>query len=215
MKVFFDMEFTGLHQHTTPISIGLVSMEGDVFYGEFSDYDSSQCDEFIKNEVLSNLLNPENLTNGGKMLDVAKRVASEIVKTEMLFRQPSVMFKYGNKDHIKQHLLKWLKQFDTVEWVSDVCHYDFVLLIDILFGNALSVPKNMGVTCYDINYDIAKYCDETLDYAFDISREDICTTIRLRSHPSYIPNFLPKHNSLYDAFVIRNIYKYLHKLHDK
>ena len=32
MKIFFDTEFTGLHQHTTLISIGLVDEVGISFY---------------------------------------------------------------------------------------------------------------------------------------------------------------------------------------
>lgn len=35
-KIFFDTEFTGLHQNTTLISIGLVSDEGERFYAELT-----------------------------------------------------------------------------------------------------------------------------------------------------------------------------------
>ena len=52
-KIFFDLEFTGLHKLTTPISIGLVSEDGDKFYAEFTDYDKFQIDNFLKSEVLS------------------------------------------------------------------------------------------------------------------------------------------------------------------
>ena len=31
MKVYLDMEFTGLHQNTTLISIGMISEFGDTF----------------------------------------------------------------------------------------------------------------------------------------------------------------------------------------
>jgi hypothetical protein len=37
-KIFFDTEFTGLHQGTTLISIGLISECGKTFYAEFTDY---------------------------------------------------------------------------------------------------------------------------------------------------------------------------------
>lgn len=33
-RIFFDTKFTGLHQNTTLISIGLVSDEGERFYAE-------------------------------------------------------------------------------------------------------------------------------------------------------------------------------------
>ena len=44
-KIFFDMEFTGLHQKTTLISIGLIAEDGRTFYAEFNDYDKSQLDD--------------------------------------------------------------------------------------------------------------------------------------------------------------------------
>ena len=46
-KIFFDTEFTGLHQNTTLVSIGLVSDEGERFYAELTDYDETQCDDWI------------------------------------------------------------------------------------------------------------------------------------------------------------------------
>jgi hypothetical protein len=38
-KLFLDTEFTGLHQNTTLISIGLIADTGDTFYAELTDYD--------------------------------------------------------------------------------------------------------------------------------------------------------------------------------
>ena len=55
-KVFFDTEFTGLHQKTTLISIGLVSECGKTFYAELTDYDKSQIDKWLNDNVISNLM---------------------------------------------------------------------------------------------------------------------------------------------------------------
>ena len=44
----------------------------------------------------------------------------------------------GTKATVSEMFKNWLKQFDEVQFVSDVCHYDMVLLIDI-FGGALSL----------------------------------------------------------------------------
>ena len=55
MKIFFDTEFTGLHQHTTLISIGLIAEDGRKFYAEFNDYDKSQVDEWMQENVINNL----------------------------------------------------------------------------------------------------------------------------------------------------------------
>lgn len=69
-KVFFDMEFTGLRQYTTPISIGCVTEHGDEFYCEFDDYNVSQVDEWIHRNVIENLdgISPESKGNVAKML---------------------------------------------------------------------------------------------------------------------------------------------------
>jgi hypothetical protein len=56
VKIFFDTEFTGLHQNTTLISIGLIDEHDRTFYAELDDYDESQCDEWIKENVISNLI---------------------------------------------------------------------------------------------------------------------------------------------------------------
>lgn len=56
MNIYFDMEFTGLHQNTTPISIGLISECGKYsFYAEFTDFNQSQCDDWINKNVIDNL----------------------------------------------------------------------------------------------------------------------------------------------------------------
>lgn len=54
MKVFFDTEFTGLHQNTTLMSIGLVDELGRSFYAELNDYDESQVDDWITENVIAN-----------------------------------------------------------------------------------------------------------------------------------------------------------------
>lgn len=55
MKVFLDTEFTGLHQNTTLVSIGLVAENGDTFYAELTDYDESQVDSWLQKNVINNL----------------------------------------------------------------------------------------------------------------------------------------------------------------
>lgn len=113
---------------------------------------------------------------------------------------PTENYFSGTKKEIKMRLKKWLKQFDTVDLVSDVCHYDMMLFIDI-FGSAWDLPKNVSPCCYDINQDIMRYYDyDTLEKAFDKSREEI-----LQEHELIVAG--DKHNSLYDARVIQAIYK--------
>lgn len=54
MLVFFDTEFTGLHQDARLISIGLVAEDGErTFYAELSDtYQIKDCSDFTRSGVL-------------------------------------------------------------------------------------------------------------------------------------------------------------------
>jgi hypothetical protein len=56
VRVFFDMEFTGLHQKTTPISIGMIAEDGQYFYAEFTDFDQTQVDEWLRENVIRHLV---------------------------------------------------------------------------------------------------------------------------------------------------------------
>ena len=184
MRIYFDTEFTGLHKDTTLISIGMVAENGKMFYAELDDYDRSQCDDWINEYVISELLHdkPEIWESG---------IADVIV--------------YGNKFEVGCKLRDWLQQFDAVQFVSDVCHYDMVLLIDLLGKTAFDLPNNVSAVCYDINQDIADYYQISCREAFDKSREEIVKSI-------YGENSLPnmnKHNALYDAIVIQMISKAL------
>ena len=189
MKIFFDTEFTGLHKDTTLISIGCVSEDGRKFYAEFNDYDRTHCDEWINSHVLENLWfkNPEKQNYC--------RVPVDGESSDSILKNYSVGL-LGDKKTISNEFNTWLTQFDKVEFVSDCSHYDFVLLID-LFGTAFDLPKQISPVCHDINQDIAKYFGITDAEAFDISREKII------GRGGSIDK---KHNALFDAEVIRDIY---------
>lgn len=172
MKIFFDTEFTGLHKNTTLISIGLVTENGDTFYAELNDYNKDEVNPWIQQNVINNLIG----ISGNDTI-------------------------VGNKAHVREELHKWLYQFDKIEWVSDVCHYDFVLLIDLLFNNALDMPYGLwNSACHDINQDIASYLSISEIDAFDYSREKILSDAGIFIEGS-------KHNALYDAKVIKELYK--------
>lgn len=181
MKIFFDTEFTGLHQNTTLISIGMVSEDGKKFYAELSDYDKSQVDEWINKNVLAHRWCHTNRTDW----DV-----------------PSYYY-YGNSKQIASELRKYLSRFDKVELVSDCAHYDMMLFIN-LFGTAFDIPDNVCPACYDVNQDIAKFHEVDGHTAFDINREEI-----LKNNNIVING--EKHNALYDAEVIKALYEIVSK----
>jgi len=181
MLLFFDTEFTGLHKNTTLISIGIVAENGKTFYAEFNDYDKRQVDDWIKNNVIENLLFRREIELGTVIVSTIYSDAFTMV---------------GNKYLVKICLTKWLEQFnEPLQLVSDVCHYDMILLIDI-FGDVFSLPENLSPVCHDINQDIANFLGISDKEAFDISREEFCNS-QIKEQ---------KHNALYDAKIIKACY---------
>lgn len=189
MKIFFDTEFTGLHKNTTLISLGMIAEDGRTFYAEFLDYDNLQVDDWIRDNVIANLKYKTCIENWCN-------------------KNPENFECVGYSYKIRQWLREWLEVYETVELVSDCCHYDMVLFIDI-FGNAFDIPKQVNPVCHDINQDIAKYFKISETDAFDLSREAIIETAAdsIESTNEVIKIEGDKHNSLYDAKVIREIYK--------
>lgn len=182
MKVFFDTEFTGLHKNTSLISLGLVDEDGRVFYAEFCDYDKSQVGDWVRDNVIKHLMHS----------------GSDGISSAGWLKDEHCMVVYGDRNFVVKHLKVWLSKYQNVQLVSDVCHYDMVLFID-LFGSAFDLPSNVCPSCHDINQDIADYMGISEKEAFDINRE-------LFLGP-YISNIKgKKHNALYDAKVIKGIY---------
>ena len=149
-KVFFDTEFTGLHQNTTLISIGLISETGETFYAEFNDYDRKQVDEWLEENVISRL--KFNHTD-----DMFVYMADGTTDVK------------GNSEEIKGDLEAWLKDIagdDKVELWSDCLSYDFVLF-NQLWGHAFNIPDCV----YYIPFDICTMF-KLKDIDPDISREE-------------------------------------------
>ena len=124
MKVFFDTEFTGLHKNTTLISIGMITEDEQSFYAEFTDYDKSQIDDWLRNNVIANL-------RGDNILGMADVTI------------------VGTKYIVADAIAMWLGKFDYVEMWGDCLSFDWVLFCD-LFGHAFLVPDNIEYIPFDI-----------------------------------------------------------------
>lgn len=219
MLLFFDMEFTGLRQNTTPISLGIVSEDGKKFYAEFVDFDFNQVNDWITKNVLDNLflkklyptVSPELLEKqicewGKDGYEISKLpcMATGVLMFESKRTKNGFTEVVGTRQWISESLIGWLSQFNKIQFVSDVCHYDFVLLIDLLTngGTALDLPENISAVCHDLNMDIARHFHVSDREAFDMSREEIMFDVC--AGKDFVTG--DKHNSLYDAEVIRAIY---------
>jgi hypothetical protein len=129
MRVYFDTEFTGLHQGTTLISIGCVAEDGHTFYAEFTDYAESQVDTWLREWVIKKLCHTRT---PGYVEAVA-----------------GVVDMCGDTEEIAKALQAWLAVFDAVEMWSDCLSYDWVLFCQ-LFGGAFGVPDNVYYIPFDL-----------------------------------------------------------------
>ena len=200
MKIFFDTEFTGLHQNTSLISIGFVAENGVEFYAEVSDYDKTQVDEWLKENVVKNLYVKDWIIEETKDFTVInKKPSKEFLETKpkgKIFWKCENFYGEIPFEELKRHLEAWFRQFETVEIWSDCLAYDWVLFNQI-FGHAFNIPKNV----YYIPFDICTLM-KIKGIDTDISREE------------FIENSVEgkKHNALYDAKVIRELYQILNNV---
>lgn len=130
-RIFFDTEFTGLHQDTTLISIGMVSENGETFYAELNDYDKSQVNAWIDENVIGNL----TINYPGEGFQASANRTCWEVK--------------GNRRMVAGQVSAWLYRFGKVEMWSDCLAYDWVLFNE-LFGGAFSAPANVYYIPFDI-----------------------------------------------------------------
>ena len=201
-KIFWDCEFTGLHKNTTLISIGLVSDCGKSFYGEFCDYDKSQIDEWLQNNVINNLLFTDKITASCGSWEnwlSEKRKFGDALGFALADKDMSDFQCIGETPMVKNRLEKWLAQFEKIEMWSDCLAYDWVLFCNI-WGHAFSIPKNI----YYIPFDVCTvFKEKGIDP--DISREEFIADFSTSDDILHGK----KHNALYDAYVIRECYNKL------
>ena len=131
MRIFLDTEFTGLHAKTTLISIGMVAEDGAKFYAELNDYDESQLDDWLRDNVIANLRLDQN------SIHEVKYISGDSLEMT------------GNANDLKREITQWLYQFDHVEIWSDCLAYDWVLFNNI-WGHAFDIPKNIYYIPFDI-----------------------------------------------------------------
>ena len=186
MKVFFDTEFTGLHQNTKLISIGLVSEDNKTFYAENCSFQDG-----FKTESDSKWAD-ENLITHLKFYGKSTNEYNNSVLSMMTANLSSNSV-FGEEELIRDSLGDWLSMFDKVELWSDCLAYDFVLF-NQLWGHAFAIPDNV----YYIPFDICTVFKlKGIDP--DINREEFAGMTKGAE----------KHNALWDAKVIKACYEKL------
>lgn len=207
MNLYLDMEFTGLHQHTTPIAIGIVADNGAKFYSEFTDYNRRQVDRWIQENVIDNLIyqnvNWDQFFDG---IDLSKQDRPYVNSkyTDGFFSIKSA----GRIEQVVQDLKEWLSQFvvEGINIVGDVLAWDWILFCELL-GGTFEIQE-YGI--FYIPFDISTILTNP-----DIIREELIGQDRAMHVAELSSNFLAlssksfvgkKHNALWDALVIKEIY---------
>lgn len=166
IRVYFDLEFTGLTRDADIVSAGFVSEGCKELYIEFNDFSVEKCSKWVRDNVLYKL--------GGD--------------------DTAVM----NREEAKQTILTWLQSLnDKVLFVTDCGSYDWVLLVDLLFGTSLDMPDF-----------IAHYSPLDLFDLFFLLRSELDFDRREFAGMSSVA---AGHDALWDARVLKNCYEALEK----
>jgi len=195
MKLFLDEEFTGLHQNTKLISIGIVDEDNNTFYAESCDFMTGYINDEDRQWAKENII--PNLMFYGKDHKGYNDVCLNHNRTEV----------FGEITVIRDALMEWLNNgsYKRYEIWSDCLAYDWVLFCQ-LFGHAFNVPSNV----YYIPFDICTMMRmKGIDP--DISREEFAfESFENIEHFRKMVNIdFGKHNSLWDALVIKECYNKL------
>ena len=208
IKVFFDCEFTGLHQNTKLISIGLIAdteKQPNIFYAESADGIAEALnDPWLERNVCTKL----------SPLDLQLVMSSDPKYTLVLSPGDNILIKNKLKD--------WLDEVSNngeyhIQLYADVAHYDMILFQEI-FGGAFGVPSYVSAYVHDINTDISCYLNNEEWEAFDVSRESLLEEWDkreimkiLNGISEFTDDMKRQHNALYDAvmelFVYMAIYR--------
>jgi len=182
-KIFFDTEFTGLHQDTELISIGLVAENGETFYAESSAWTGYSAPKGDRDWIYSNVV---------PHLKFFRKTHEGRFKQDTL----NSIEMFDNTKNIAKELSTWLNLFGEVEMWSDCLSYDWVLF-NQLWGHAFNIPKNV----YYIPMDICTMFKlNGIDP--DINREEFVG----------MTDGVQKHNALHDAQVIKACYEKLREV---
>ena len=191
IKLFYDSEFTGLQQKTTLISIGFITENNDTFYAEFDDYDRTQIDEWLSENIIQKLKYNED---------------TPFIEVSLDENDNNVTIMKGNSKEIVREFENWLYNIAGVtpeevtdplfEVWSDCLSYDWVLF-NQMWDHAFNIPKIV----YYIPFDICTGF-KIFDIDPDVSREAFAE----------ITEDIDKHNSLWDAKVIKACYEKIERI---
>ena len=203
MKISLDCEFTKLSSNGDLISIGMIDENGVKFYAELLDF--RYLDIIDNSWMMKNVIEKLKYINISMVKTYWEEVFEndELLKTEYLFPSDNGLEMFGNRFTVKNHMEKWLSQYDNVEIIADCGHYDFMYFIDLLCGNALNLPHNICPAYIELNNIIADKFNINQQEAFNMDRINIIAKSYMETYSNN------QHNSLSDAINQMKVYKIL------
>jgi hypothetical protein len=194
-------------------------LQSKSFYSEFSDFDINRCGDWVKDNVVSKLK-----MYGKNEDDIIENTDNNNYQVLSITRG------------VKIHLKEWLKQFSDyqIQFIADCATYDWYWMVQLLaiwdvigiqskadmgfvptFKTGLpTLPINISPVPFDLNDLIAIKKRITPGEAFEVDRfellgswdklEEIGETGKVFNTDQF-----PKHNALFDAKVIKEIYNKL------
>ena len=223
-NIFIDTEFTHLGKDPDLLSIGMIAETGETLYAEVSNFATEKFNKnkkFLKEYVIPNL----------KYIKYSPSL-NTVYTTEAIKQEPEItehMDLICNSVTVKKAVNNWIglliekhgfenglyKEGFMIQFVSDCAAYDAVLINDVVSellttSNEYTSLPLISPIVYDIVYDIRSYLEKkngtaSLYDAFDINREDL-----VKELGSELPENIKKHNSFFDAQIIKSIYDKLH-----
>lgn len=159
IKLFVDFEFTSLSPDAQLISVGIVSenkafitpvkdetqndiisnfcvgsfrqdFSGHSFYAEFTDFDISRCDDWVKENVVSKLTVPNKNKLNGSVIDENNNHTV-----------------FGYFKWVAKHLNMWLSKFSDykIQFVVDCGTWDWYWLLQLLAEWEEDSPKGICI----------------------------------------------------------------------
>jgi hypothetical protein len=207
----------------TPINVAKKIMGDNLFnsksfYAEFSDFDINRCDDWVKKNVLSKLRMWRN--QGDFVGEILEHSNYQVL---------SIM------QGVRTHLANWLTQFSDyqIQFVCDCGTWDWYWMVQLLAEwetkeigqmdlgmpslptmrtGLPKLPTNISPVPEDLNDLIARVKGITVRTAFDLNREELAygpTQVFVNPNVKFGGEEVQKHNALWDAKVIKEIYQKL------
>lgn len=213
---------------------GRGTLRTNTFYAEFSDFDIERCDDWVKENVVKKL----SMFEGSNAVGLSNEKALEILNKGGISCTagfPDDLTVWGSTSTVQNKLLEWLSQFSDyqIQFIVDCGTYDWWHFIQLIaeweykdygkcnfMGNFSrcrvglpKLPENISPVPFDLNCLIAVKKGITPKEAFDLNREELLiedvANMKISEKTTLYGEPMQKHNALFDAKVIKEIYNKL------